>query len=127
MIIFLKAQFSSLVATAVDFAFTVCLIEFLQFTYLTSTSIGALAGAITNFSINKFWSFNKAEKSLKKQTLRYAIVWSGSITLNVIGSTLFLSIFQTSYAVSKIIVAFFVGVAFNYTMQKHYVFTNAKN
>ena len=126
MIIFLKAQFSSLTATAFDFAFTILFIEIIEFNYMIATSIGAIAGAVTNFGINKFWSFNKSKGVIKKQGLRYAFVWIGSITLNVTGSNLLINVFKMQYVFSKIAIALLVGLTFNYTLQRYYVFRTAK-
>ncbi len=124
MIIFLKAQLSSCIATIVDFSFTICLIEGIAFHYIMATALGAIAGAVTNFTINKYWSFGK-KKNVRKQAVRYLFVWLGSITLNVTGSSLFLNVFAMPYTFSKMVVAFLVGFTFNYMLQKYYVFKTA--
>lgn len=122
MIQFLKAQLSSLIATAIDFFVTVALIEMVRLSYLTSSLIGAMAGAITNFTINKYWSFGQRENELKTQGIKYSIVWLGSISLNVILSNSLIKLLGIPYLISKIIVSVIVGITFNYQLQKHYVF-----
>ncbi len=126
MVIFLKAQLSSLIATAADFLVTIYFVEVLGLSYTTATVNGAIGGAVTNFTINKFWSFNQENTGIKKQVLKYGIVWLGSISLNVIGSNLIIKIFNTSYVLSKIIVSIIVGMTFNYILQKYYVFSTIR-
>lgn len=122
MILFLKTQLSSLVATATDFATTILLVEFGGSSYLTATITGAITGAITNFIINKYWSFNQKDAELKTQGIKYILVWLGSISLNALGSNCLLTYFKFPYLISKIIISITVGVTFNYQLQKHYVF-----
>ena len=126
MIVFLKAQLSSLVATAVDFGVTIFFVELLGVGYVTAAVNGAVAGAITNFLINKFWSFKRGNKRTAAQGIRYGLVWLGSISLNVGGSNLLITVFKMPYLLSKIITSVIIGITFNYTLQKHYVFGNVK-
>lgn len=128
MKIFLRTQLSSLLATSVDLAFTVALIEIVNFKYLIATTIGAIAGAVTNFLINKYWSFKMNDnKGLKKEGVKYLLVWFGSIFLNVLGSNAIMKLLNLPYLVSKISVSLIVGIGFNYTLQKKYVFSTTKN
>lgn len=126
MLVFLKAQLSSLAATAVDFIVTIFLVDIIGLGYLIATINGALAGAITNFFINKYWSFKQGESKIRTQGFKYGIVWLGSISLNVILSNLGIIYFNTSYLLSKTMVSIIIGITFNYTLQKHYVFSNVK-
>lgn len=127
MKIFLRTQLSSLGATMVDFGFTVTIVELAKCNYLMATSIGAIAGATTNFIINKYWSFKmKDNKDLKKQGVKYLLVWIGSVFLNVFGSASILKILNLPYLVSKIIASLIVGIGFNYTLQKKYVFVTSE-
>lgn len=124
MSIFIKAQLSSLFATALDFTVTIFLVEALKIHYVESTIIGALAGAVGNFYVNKYWSFDTGGSNLKKQTYRYSLVWIGSVILNASGIYLLSHFFKISYLIAKIIVAIVIGVGFNYTLQKRYVFNS---
>jgi putative flippase GtrA len=128
MKIFLRTQISSLLATLVDFVITIMLVEFDNSQYLIATSFGAVGGAITNFIINKYWSFKMgSRKDLKNQSARYLLVWVGSIFLNIFGSNLTMKVFNIPYLISKIIISLIVGIGFNYTLQKKYVFATSKN
>jgi putative flippase GtrA len=119
---FFKAQFSSLAATFVDFVTTLFLVEILCLSYVPALVCGGIAGAMTNFMINRYWSFRAADRPLKKQGYRYSIVWIGSLVLNVTGTFLLTEAFSMRYIVAKLIVAVVVGLTFNYILQKKYVF-----
>ena len=122
---FLKAQLSSLLATAADFSLMVFFVEIVRLHYTQAVVIGALGGALTNFVINRYWSFHAAQASFRRQSLRYALVWTGSLLLNVSGVYLFAEFMGLGYLVSRIIAAVSVGLGFNFVLQKQYVF-NAK-
>ena len=122
MWIFFKSQISSLIATCVDFLITILLVETLHAHYIAATVAGAVAGALTNFGINKYWSFESGKENFKRQGFRYMLVWIGSLLLNTSGLYLLMLLPQANYIISKIIVALTVGIGFNYTLQKHYVF-----
>lgn len=123
MLLFIKAQASSFIATLVDFLTTVLLVELLNRHYVIASAMGAIAGAITNFGINRQWTFGSKKESMQKQGLRYALVWTGSLLLNAFGLYLLTHYLQINYVASKLIVALIVGMAFNYVLQKKYVFS----
>ena len=123
MLLFFKAQASSLIATMVDFFTTIVLVEVFKQHYLVGGVTGAIAGAITNFMINRQWAFNAKEESAQKQSLRYALVWLGSLLLNTSGLYLLTHFLTIKYIISKIIISLIVGIGFNYVLQKKYVFS----
>lgn len=119
---FFKAQLSSLLATAADVMVMVLAVEAAGLHYTLAVLIGALSGAGTNFMINRYWSFGAAKASVKQQGLRYALVWAGSVALNVGGVYLLTGLLSLPYLFSRIIVAVSVGLGFNYVLQKQFVF-----
>lgn len=122
MLLFLKAQASSLIATMVDFLTTIIMVEVFKQHYVTAGIVGAVAGAITNFSVNRQWTFDSKKESVQTQTLRYALIWTGSLILNISGLYILTHFFNVEYIVSKVLVSIVVGVSFNYILQKKYVF-----
>ncbi|PBQ32815.1 GtrA family protein [Sphingobacteriaceae bacterium] len=119
---FLKAQFSALIATGVDFLVMICLVEILEWHYTLAVFVGAIGGALTNFLVNRYWAFDLIEQPVKQQSLKYSLVWMGSVLLNVSGVYLMTQVFKVSYIFSKIMVAIIVGLSFNYLLQKNFVF-----
>ncbi|MES2131847.1 MAG: GtrA family protein [Bacteroidota bacterium] len=124
---FLKAQLASLISTLVDFSFTFFMAEICHQYYLTAVALGAIVGAVVNFSINRYWSFNATDASVQNQGFKYALVWVGSLLLNLLGTYVLTQFFLVNYLLSKTITAVCVGLGFNYTLQKHYVFATKKN
>jgi len=123
MLLFIRAQASSLIATLVDFLATILLVELFKVHYVPAGIAGAMAGALTNFSINRQWAFRLKKESVQKQSMRYAVVWAGSLLLNTLGLYTLTHFFKIKYIVSKIITALIVGMGFNYVLQKNYVFS----
>ena len=123
MKIFLKAQLSSLMATAVDFLLMICFVEIFKVHFTAGVILGAMGGAMTNFLVNRYWSFEVTDKPVKEQSFKYILVWTGSVLLNVCGVYFVTNLLKISYVFSKIIVAIVVGLSFNYVLQKKYVFS----
>jgi len=121
--IFLKFQISSFIATIVDFGITIFLKEGCGLWYLFSTSAGSILGGVTNFVLGRTWVFKAGGLPPVSQALRYILVWGGSILLNIGGVYLLTSIANFNYLLSKVITSFFIGIFFNYFLQKKFVFS----
>ncbi|MEO8761176.1 MAG: GtrA family protein [Bacteroidia bacterium] len=123
MISFLKAQLNSIISTAVDFLVMIVLVEFFSIYYIAAVVAGAIAGAMTNFILGRVWVFQAKNESVKEQILKYSLVWTGSLLLNICGVYFFTDILKVKYIISKIITSITVGVSFNYILQKRFVFS----
>jgi putative flippase GtrA len=125
---FFKAQASSIIATGVDWSLTFALTQWLHTWYVLSSIIGATCGGVTNFLLNKNWTFNANKADYKKNAIisvlffRYMLVWSGSILLNTFGTIFFTEVASFNYMVSKALTGTIVAIGFNFFMQKNYVF-----
>lgn len=136
---------TALTATVVDFSTLYALVEHAHLYYVTATACGALAGAITNFSLNKYWAFAAPHASaeavhrgsrtlsaltthsgpatqLSAQGLRYALVSAVSLALNTGLVFCFTEFGQLRYLVSKTIAAIVVGWGWNYPLHRYFVF-----
>lgn len=122
MITFAKAQFASLVASVCDYLFTVICVELLGFWYLAGSSMGTIAGGLTNFSIGRRWVFKKQGTERDIQLIRYFLVWTGYLLLATFGVYLLTHFGKFPYIVSKLSVTLFLAVAYNYPLQKRFVF-----
>lgn len=119
---FFKAQISSFTASLIDFVMTVMLVELTGIWYLTASVIGTIAGGVTNYFVNRIWSFKSTRDRISGQAFRYFHIWTGSILLNASGMWLLTTGLGIDYVISKIIISFVVGLGFNYPLQKKYVF-----
>ncbi len=117
-----RSQVSGAVATAVDYGLLFGTVEFFHLWYVTATALGAAAGAITNFLINRYWSFEASHAPWHGQALRYTLVSAGSLLLNTGGVWLVTEKLHLHYAISVGVVSFIVALAFNYPLHRHYVF-----
>jgi len=123
---FLKGQVASGVATSVDWGLMTILI-FAGVYYITAAVIGALAGAITDFSVKKWWVFDAAKReSLEVQVPRYALVSGIGAALNAGLAYLLVDGLHIHQNIGVILASTVVGFAWNYPMQRVYVFRAKK-
>jgi putative flippase GtrA len=101
---FLRAQFSSQIASLTDFLVTILLANLFNYFYHTdtyclplvnyclplyvyATFIGSICGGIVNCAINYKWTFKTAGEVQKRYiVIKYLSVWFGSILLNTYGT-----------------------------------------
>ncbi len=69
-----KATVSSLLATAVDAIAYQTVLFVAVGHYGVAAALAAVAGALTNFFVNRYWTFNASAEKLHWQGLRYAVV-----------------------------------------------------
>lgn len=124
IIIFVKAQGSALVGTGVDFLMTILLAECLAIHYLYATMIGAFCGGLTNCIINYKYVFEDAHQKKRHVALKYFLVWVGSILLNSYGTFFVTELSHLNFLYPKVLVSVVVAVAWNYQLQRYYVYRN---
>lgn len=122
MIRFAKAQIAAFLASAADYLSTILLVELLGFWYLAGSTTGTVIGGITNFTIGRQWVFRGGERERHIQLMRYALVWSGYVLASTAGVYLLTHFSQLNYLIAKILVGLFLAVAYNYPLQKRFVF-----
>jgi putative flippase GtrA len=119
---FSRSQVTSFVATLFDYGVLFSLSELLHVYYVIAVACGALSGAISNFFLNRHWSFEATHRDPKGQALRYSIVSGGSLCLNTGGVYMVTEHLHIHYAISVAIVGLLVGFLFNFPLQRHFVF-----
>lgn len=117
-----RAQVASFAATVVDFGVLFLATEVGRVWYVYSTGFGAFLGAVTNFVLNRHWSFEVAHVEWGPQAGRYAVVSAGSLGLNMLGVYIFTDGFGLKYGLSKAVTAILVGLLFNFPLHRRYVF-----
>ncbi len=125
--IFAKAQVSSFVGGVVDYLVMVFFTEVFNIHYTISIGIGGVIGAIVNFSLNKTWTFRAKDcpyrHSLWIQLFRFALTVLNSIFIKSMGTYFLTTFIRTDYRISRVMVDLAVSLIFNYTLQKHWVFS----
>lgn len=122
MIKFAKAQIASFVASFVDYGLTIFCVELFGFWYLAGSTTGTITGGLVNFSLGRHWVFRGGEHERHVQLFRYLLVWTGYLFLTTAGVYLLTHWGGFNYLISKASVSLFLAVAYNYPLQKRFVF-----
>jgi putative flippase GtrA len=122
MLTFAKAQIASFIASTVDYLITIICVELFGFWYVAGSSTGTIIGGITNFSLGRHWVFRGGERERRIQLFRYFVVWLGYLMLATFGVYLLTHVGGFNYIISKITVTLFLAIAYNYPLQKRFVF-----
>jgi phosphatidylglycerophosphate synthase/putative flippase GtrA len=122
---FPRSVVSSVVATALDFGVVTSLVAMLGMDAALATCLGAMAGAIANFSMNRLWAFDAGRGSGTSQALRYAVVSGSSALLNSAGVSLLQLAPLLDYRIAWGIVRIIVYVGWNYPLQRAWVFVRS--
>lgn len=109
------------VATGVDFAVVVALVQGLSFKPSLATLLGAAVGALTNFTLNRVVTFRSTDTVLP-QAARYAAVSGSSALLNAGGVALLAFHPALDYRLAWWLVRGAVWLFWNYPLQRSYVF-----
>ena len=130
VVVFVKAQLSALIGGITDYAIMVFITEVFHVHYTISIAIGGIIGAVINFSLNRYWTFQTKElrykNSIKKQLLKFVFVVVNSILLKSSGTYFVTTFLKMDYKISRLIVDLFVSIALNYNLQKYWVFKSVK-
>lgn len=114
---------ASWIATAVDFALMLLLVELAGVRADVATLAGAALGAVVNFSLGRTWVYRAAgARSHAQQALRYAAVSATSAGLNALGEHVLLAWVGSHYAAARVVVSLAVSLLWGYPMQRYVVF-----
>ncbi|MCM2324051.1 MAG: GtrA family protein [Oligoflexia bacterium] len=119
---FSRSQLSASAATAADFGILFTLVELFGVWYVLATALGTASGAITNFLLNRHWSFQATEARWDLQAAKYAQVAFGSMLLRSGGVYVATDLLGLHYSVSVVSVSLLVGFLFNFPLHRYYVF-----
>ena len=122
LVSFFRAQIAAFTATAVDFIIVIFLTELASLWYVISNICGTLCGAITSFLLGRNWAFVAKDKNMLWQAVKYAMVATGSMGLNTLGVYLITEYGSINYIISKLLISAVVGIGFNYTLHRWFVF-----
>jgi putative flippase GtrA len=118
----LRHHAASAVAAVVDFGVMVACVEALRAGPVAATVAGAACGAVANFLLGRYWIYGRGEGDARPQFVRYGFVSATSLGLNAAGEHLFANVLGVQYVVARVITAVIVSNAWNYPMQRFFVF-----
>ena len=119
---FFKANVASLTASFCDYLVTIIFREVLLVEVVRASMVGTIFGGIINFLIGRNWVFKSTDASSYHQAKKYFLVWSGNLVLNALGVYLLTGPCQVNYIIAKLVTSITIAVAYNYPIQKKYVF-----
>lgn len=122
MMKFAKAQAASFLSSIADYGATIFFVEVLRFWYVAGSSTGTIIGGVTNFSLGRHWVFRGGERERHIQLIRYLLVWTGYLLLMTCGVFLLTHFGHFNYMLSKTTLSLLLAVAYNYPLQKRFVF-----
>jgi len=117
-----RAWVASVIATLVDYGTFTVLVELAGVYTGSSRALGALLGAITNFTVNKLWTFRTQGESVWHEMPRYAAISLTSLLLNTLGVVLLTDGLHWNPLVAAALVGILVGVGWNLPLHRHFVF-----
>lgn len=121
-----RHHISSLVGTGVDFATMIGLVELFGISPVLGTVAGAAVGGVTNFFLGRHFTFRSQSPRVSGQMFRYGLVSLASLGLNALGEHLFITHIASRYVLGRVLVAATVNNAWNYPMQRFFVFADPK-
>lgn len=120
---FLRYNVSAGLATATDYSVLLLLKEIFGIYYVTATFFGAVCGATVAFFLGRNWTFFNKEGKISSQGMKFFFVVCGSIILNTFGEYFYTDIIQVGhYMLARVITSITVGLAYNFPMQRYFVF-----
>jgi putative flippase GtrA len=111
-----------MLASSIDFAAMVCVVEIFRSTAVVGTGVGAIGGAFASFLLGRTWVFRRADAEPAGQLLRYVLVASASLGLNALGEHVLVNWAGVGYVRARVGVAVLVSNLWNYPLHKHFVF-----
>jgi phosphatidylglycerophosphate synthase/putative flippase GtrA len=118
---FLRNTASAAGATALDFLLVLAIVTYADATAPLATAIGCVAGGLANYGLNRWWTFGSTAAKLPEMW-RYTFVSASSAALNSGGVAVLLLVPALDYRVAWILVRVAVYVAWNFPLQRSYVF-----
>jgi phosphatidylglycerophosphate synthase/putative flippase GtrA len=119
--VFVLNLVTSAMATAVDFAAILLMVELVRFGPPLATTLGCVVGALVHYSLNRIISF-RSRDSVAPQVGRYALVSATSALLNTGGVALLALHPQVPYQLAWWLTRAAVYLAWHLPLQYDYVF-----
>ena len=117
-----RHQLGAIAATLVDFATMIALVELTGLSPEAATPVGAVLGAVTNFTLGRAWIFRRHTGHWAAQASRYALVSAASAGWNTIGEQLVHGMGHVQYVAARAIVSLVVSLLWNFPVQRVFVF-----
>jgi putative flippase GtrA len=119
----MRHNWASIVATGADYLVMISCVELAGLSPVAATPLGALSGAVTNFTLGRRFTYKRSDVPIPSQAWRYAVVSAASLGLNTAGEYLFQHLLHIEYLLARVISSVIVSNVWNYPMQRYFVFS----
>lgn len=118
-----RHQAAGFLATIIDFATMIGLVEAANVSPPAATLASAFVGGVGNFVVSRVWAFRgRHEGTVRGQAARYAFVSLGGALLNAALLAVVLRLFVVPYAAARGVIAVLVSVLYTYPLHARVVF-----
>jgi putative flippase GtrA len=93
--------------------------------YLVARPFGAFAGALVDFTLKRYWAFDRARKrALTSESVRYLLVSATSLVWTTLLCMLFVEAGRVSVGTAVLASSLAVGATWNYPLHRWFVFAS---
>lgn len=121
----IRNAIAAFIATAADFLVFLLLVQYAEVTPWLATAAACGVGGVINFTINRVWTFASRGPPVG-EAWRYTFVSASSALLNSGGVAVLLFLPALDARIAWLVVRVAVFVAWNYPLQRDYVFTGTE-
>lgn len=121
---FFKAQAVAVAGSVADYGMTILLVEGFHIQYVFSNFLGNITGGTLLFLMSRQWVFKAASGNIHIQMVKFVLVFAGNLLLSAAGIYFLTKCTGLNYLFSKTVISVFLGLTYNYFMQKKIVFVN---
>ena len=118
----MRVSASSVLATAVDIAALIALVEVAAMHVTVAAFVAAVCGGVTNFLVNKYWAFADGEPLDVRQVSLYVLVSLANAMFVAASLHVFAVLIGVPYLLAKAAAAALVFVLWSYPAQAKLVF-----
>ena len=118
----IRHHMTAILSTVADYSVMITAVELVGIGPVAATPMAAFAGGVTNFTVNRRFTYRAESAPLRGQLWRYALVSSCSLALNTLGEYLFLKIPHLHYFLARVITSVIVSNVWNYPLLRFFVF-----
>lgn len=117
---------SAVVSTIADYSVMIGLVELAVVGPVAATPIAAFAGAVTNFTMNRYFTYRAGHSAIGGQLWRFVLVSGCSLGLNTLGEFLLLKVPHLHYFLARVIVSTIISNVWNYPLLRFFVFSDKR-
>ena len=118
---------TAVTSTIVDYSVMIAIVELTRLGPVAATPIAAFAGAVTNFTMNRNFTYRAGQGSIRGQLWRFVLVSACSLGLNTLGEYLFLKVPHLHYFLARVITSTIVSNVWNYPLLRFFVFSERRS